>query len=221
MSEVDKRARSERIIMRSHGQQSRSRERVEILLEAAEGLLTEVGLDGLKMRELARRAALPIASVYHYFPSSSAVARAVAIRHMENLEAFMMSRARELLQKPAPLDQRPKLLGGLVTDVAGFLLQSPATPAVWDSLRATPELRALDVKDTAKNAKLLEPLVHWAVPNLPDHEVAAMSMVMIEAVQSNLLLIMHSPKKSRQARLRVVEKFIVAAVRGMQLPNKE
>ena len=94
--------------------------------------------------------------------------------------------------------------------------------ALLEETECLPTESAISVlEQTVKNAKLLEPLVHWAVPNLPDHEVASMSVVMIEAVQSNLLLILHSPKRARQAKLRVVEKFIVAAVRGMQLQGKD
>src|SRR5258707_192303 len=65
----------DRMSRRSDPQQERSRARQRALLDAAEEILGEVGADGLKMREVARRANLPIASVYHYFPSAPALIR--------------------------------------------------------------------------------------------------------------------------------------------------
>ena len=59
------------------------------MLRAAEALVAELGYDGLKMRELARTAGLPIASLYHYFPSSTAVMRTLAERFLLTLRAVL------------------------------------------------------------------------------------------------------------------------------------
>ena len=70
----------DRMSRRSNPEQKRSRARQRALLDAAEEILGEVGADGLKMREVARRANLPIASVYHYFPSAAALIRTLVER---------------------------------------------------------------------------------------------------------------------------------------------
>src|ERR1700679_2656340 len=79
----------DRMSRRSDPQQERSRARQQALLEAAEEILGEVGADGLKMREVAPRAKLPIASVYHYFPSAPALIRTLVERMLDALRAIL------------------------------------------------------------------------------------------------------------------------------------
>src|ERR1700729_1232415 len=79
----------DRMSRRSDPQQERSRARQRALLDAAEEILGEVGADGLKMREAARRANLPIASVYHFFPSSPALIRMLVERMLDELRAIL------------------------------------------------------------------------------------------------------------------------------------
>ncbi len=79
----------ERLAPRNRPQQDRSRVRLLALLDAAEEVIAESGLQGLAMREVARRANLPIASVYHYFPSTTALIRALVERQLEKLRGIL------------------------------------------------------------------------------------------------------------------------------------
>jgi AcrR family transcriptional regulator len=66
--------------------QRRSTERVARLLDACAQVLDEVGYDALTTREVARRAEVPIGTLYQFFAGKAALCRALAER---NLEAFM------------------------------------------------------------------------------------------------------------------------------------
>ena len=88
----------DRMSRRSDPRQERSRARQRALLDAAEEILGEVGADGLKMREVARRANLPIASLYHYFPSKE-----------EFFKAALAEAAAELAERTAPDESLPAL----------------------------------------------------------------------------------------------------------------
>ena len=79
----------ERLAPRHRPQQDRSRVRFQALLDAAEEMIVEFGLQGLAMRELARRANLPHSSVYHYFPSTTALIRALVERQFEKLSGIL------------------------------------------------------------------------------------------------------------------------------------
>ena len=66
--------------------QRRSTERVGRLLDACAEVLDEVGYDALTTREVARRAGVPIGTLYQFFAGKSALCRGLAER---NLEAFV------------------------------------------------------------------------------------------------------------------------------------
>jgi AcrR family transcriptional regulator len=57
--------------------------RYEGLLDALEGLLADKEPEDVSLRELARVADAPVASVYHFFPSMSAALVGLAERHMQ------------------------------------------------------------------------------------------------------------------------------------------
>lgn len=202
--------------MRSRGVQARSRERVELLLSEAEVLITETGIEGLKMRELARRASLPIASVYHYFPSVSSVVRALAVQHLAELRAFITQAVSQLPSLLVPEEDRAETAAALIRDITGFLLQSPVSAIIWDSLRGNPELRSLDMRDTEENAQLFQALLVWAAPKLPEDQTGPTTLVILEAIQGNLVRIMHSEPEDREVLISTLERVLAATLRGLR-----
>ncbi|MGW0084889.1 TetR family transcriptional regulator [Streptomyces sp. NPDC003393] len=63
--------------------QRRSAERLTRILDACADLLDEVGYDALSTRAVARRAGVPIGSVYRFFGNKRAMADALAQRNLE------------------------------------------------------------------------------------------------------------------------------------------
>lgn len=66
--------------------QSRSRERVERILDAARELVCENGFDTVTTRGIAERAAVPIATLYQFFANREAVFEQLLERDMERLD---------------------------------------------------------------------------------------------------------------------------------------
>ena len=60
--------------------QRRSRERVELVLDAAADLVAEQGVDALGTRAIAARAGVPVASIYQYFTGRDAIVLALVQR---------------------------------------------------------------------------------------------------------------------------------------------
>lgn len=58
----------------------RGEERRRALIEAALTSIAEEGFEGLRTRDIARRAGVNVATLHHYFPTKEALVRAVAIR---------------------------------------------------------------------------------------------------------------------------------------------
>ncbi len=64
--------------------QRRSLERFERILDASAELLRESGYDGLTTREVARRAGVPIGTLYQFFPGKHGLVAALAERNLED-----------------------------------------------------------------------------------------------------------------------------------------
>ncbi|MFG2631347.1 TetR family transcriptional regulator [Streptomyces sp. NPDC048473] len=88
--------------------QKRSAERFERLLDACAELLDEVGYAGLTTKEVARRAEVPIGTLYQFFSDREGLIGALAAR---NLESFLGRVAGRLEQ------EEPEGISGIV-DVA-------------------------------------------------------------------------------------------------------
>ncbi|MGW0999609.1 TetR family transcriptional regulator [Streptomyces sp. NPDC002523] len=78
--------------------QKRSAERFERLLDACAELLDEVGYAALTTKEVARRAGVPIGTLYQFFSDREGLIGALAAR---NLEAFL-ERVAARLEREAP-----------------------------------------------------------------------------------------------------------------------
>jgi len=69
--------------------QKRSRERVRVLLDAANSLLAERDIGEVGLYDIAERAGVPPASVYHFFPTNEAAYVALAERYLERLHELI------------------------------------------------------------------------------------------------------------------------------------
>ncbi|NIB42602.1 TetR/AcrR family transcriptional regulator [Pseudomaricurvus alkylphenolicus] len=75
--------------------QARSIARFEKILDAAEYLILESGIDATSHHKIAEKAELPAASVYQYFPSPELIFQALAERHFKNVLELFQNRAEE------------------------------------------------------------------------------------------------------------------------------
>ena len=70
--------------LRRRPTQRRSAERYERILNVCAELLDEVGFAGLTTTAVAKRAEVPIGTVYQFFADKSALVHALAARNLEN-----------------------------------------------------------------------------------------------------------------------------------------
>ncbi len=205
-----------RVCARSRPQQERSRARQTALLDAAEAVVVDVGVDGLRMREVARRAGLPIASVYHYFPSTASIIRELSVRYLDRLGLLLIERVDAHLPPGAPVEGRGELVSFVIDDVAEFVFGTPAVTAIWSGLHANPDLRTLDVADTIRNARHIQPYLTRLLPRLKREQTEAMALVILQAVSGNLMLALELPDGERRGLVAALKTFIVAAVSDLR-----
>ena len=73
-------------------QQSRSKDRVELILNATAGILAEQGVTAVTTPNIATRAKIPVSSIYQYFPNKAAIFCALYDKYLvqirERMEQF-------------------------------------------------------------------------------------------------------------------------------------
>ena len=113
-------------------QQHRGQRRFEQLLDAAEALIIEQGLDAFTTNAVAERAKSSVGSLYHFFPGGKeAIVEGLAVRYLTrmrdiNAETMKLELAR------APLAD---LFHGIVMGMADFIEATPAFPQIHDRMR--------------------------------------------------------------------------------------
>ncbi len=212
----------ERLSPRSKPQQDRSRVRLQALLDAAEEVIAEFGLQGLAMREVARRADLTIASVYHYFPSTAALIRVLVERQLEKLRGVLETGLRTRFPMDAAgmsVEQVKALLveqlSGLVDDIAAFFFNTPCVSEIWGGLQAYPDLRTLDIEDTKRNAALIQPVFARFIPSLEPGQAPMMAMVLVESVSASLRFAAALPPDARVQIVDALKSFVTQWLTGL------
>jgi AcrR family transcriptional regulator len=181
--------------IRRQPQQERSKARVEAILDVALELIVESGADALAIRELARRAGIPIGSLYQYFPSKTAILRELAKRNLERVSALLQFELDRLLLE---YDGRPtpaQAVDRVVDAYYGHYRDHPAATAVWAGAQADPVLRELDAGDTRHTAEFLTPSI-MRVLSLADRDSAlalALLLAEVTGAAARLALTANSP----------------------------
>lgn len=147
--------------IRKAARQQRSRETVEVILEAAARILAAEGFEGATTNAIAQRAGVSIGSLYQYFPNKAALVRALNERHTG--EVLTLFQQRFALVADAPLPEAIRAL------VAGFVEAHRVNPALH---------RVLVAEEARVNARLETRRV--------EGEVAALIRAFLEARRADL-----------------------------------
>jgi AcrR family transcriptional regulator len=107
-------------------QQSRSRDRVVRILDAAAGLVCEEGVEALSTRGIAERAEIPVASLYQYFADKDEILLALVERDIEAMDAQVAHDIGEL----SVLSVRNVVSTTMDASVKVYL-QRPAFVTIW------------------------------------------------------------------------------------------
>lgn len=82
---------------RRNPRQSRSKERVAIILEAVKGLIEENGIGNLKINDIAKRANTSPSSIYQYFSDKETIILSLAEHFMEKIHIIVDKHIRALV----------------------------------------------------------------------------------------------------------------------------
>lgn len=178
-------------------QQERSLAKFEAVVGAALQLFGEVGYEAVSMREIARVAELPIASVYQYFPTKIAVVREIWSRYALAVRERLARDMGHITQR-APGADPGELIEDVVNLMARIQTDHPAYMAVWGCVASDPDLRALNAADTLATAHLIGQTIHALHPSIDNAKVKGLALVLCEAASSitKLALALEEPART-------------------------
>ncbi|HWJ36379.1 MAG TPA: TetR/AcrR family transcriptional regulator [Steroidobacteraceae bacterium] len=193
--------------IRRQPQQERSKARVETILDVALELIVKFGAENLAIREVARRAGVPIGSLYQYFPSKTAIIRELAKRNLERVASMLQGELDRLLVeyggRPTPAQAVNRVVDAYYTHYRDH----PSATAVWAGAQADSVLRQLDASDTRHTAEFLTPSI-MVVLSLADRDSAfALAMLLAEVTGSAARLSLAVPSPLREqiiAKLKIM-----------------
>jgi AcrR family transcriptional regulator len=138
--------------------QARSRQRVRLVLDAADDLLSTDGAESFTTNRIAAAAGIPVGSVYRYFPDKAAIVEALALRYWSDFE--------DLVSAAAETDEREPLSdpGAVVLDAlaAGFRAR-PGFLELWYGGLRTERVRDATRPTRGAIARSIERILstHW------------------------------------------------------------
>ena len=154
--------------------QARSRERLRLVLDAADQVLATAGAEAFTTNRIATAAGIPVGSVYRYFPDKQAIAEALALRYWSDFE--------DLVQAAAETDEREPLSdpGSVVLDTlaAGFRAR-PGFLALWYGGFRTQRVRDVTRPTRGAIARSVERILatHWPQARKTSRATAAQMVV--------------------------------------------
>lgn len=128
-----------RIPVRRTPRQARSRARLALVLEAAERVLVDEGVEALTTTRVAAEAKVSVGSLYQYLPDRDAIIDALAAGYFTRLETVM-----DGLVRAAAAERWEDPVGILVDAFAGIYRTEHGLRALWFGSGLTERTRAAD-----------------------------------------------------------------------------
>jgi AcrR family transcriptional regulator len=190
MLELENRTRVKRI-----PRQERSQTRFENVLEAALRLFAARGYEAVSMREIAREAKMPIASVYQYFPMKLAIVREMWTRYTSTISETLAAGIRRSI--PQGRNEANRLIGIIIDRMAELQASNPAFIEIWSCVAASMELRRLNVEDTLQTARVIADALQKMHPGSDPSAVYDRALIAIQMASSTTRLALALPEPHR------------------------
>jgi|SRR5690606_36223222 len=187
--------------------QERSQARFEAILRTALELIAARGYEAVSMREIAREAGLPIASLYLYFPTKLAIVREVWERYTGSVRERLEEDLRLIVDPHSGADAG-LLIERLIDLMVEIQVSQPGFVEVWGCVAAAPELRELNRADTLATAAMVATAIRSVHPNVDPQQAEGLALVLCEGGSSVTKLALTLPEDERQQRVRQLKRTL-------------
>lgn len=183
-----------RTLIKRVPQQERSQARFEAVLKAALHLFAAQGYENTSMREIAREAKMPIATVYQYFPMKLAIVREMWTRYTSTITETLAAGIGDFQNGTNDSSHLNEII---IDKMAELQASNPAFIEIWSCVTASIELRALNVEDTLHNARAIADALLQRYPGCDPSAVYDRALIAIEAASATTRLALTLPEPHR------------------------
>lgn len=148
--------KAEILVPRRRPAQARSRERFNRILQAARSVLVDLGFESFTFDEVARRAEVPIGTLYQFFAN-----KYVLVCELDRQDTAENLAEIQRFSEHVPALQWPDFLDEFIDHLASMWRKDPSRRAVWHAVQSTPATRATAA---ATEREILEPLADILAP---------------------------------------------------------
>ncbi|MEQ1510996.1 MAG: TetR/AcrR family transcriptional regulator, partial [Sphingopyxis sp.] len=191
--------------------QKRSKALYDGVLNAAESHLIVKGVGSLTMLEIARKADVPIGSLYQYFSNIEDVLVALASRYYSAIE----TNVEDHFAGVSCLSEFSARLLIVLREAFDFLEQSLGFRELWFGAQAWGNFRKLDWADTRKNAEVMARTLQPILPNIAYRELEAAGIIICDSAGSVARMAIEFPEM-RENLLSQYERMVVDHLAAMQ-----
>lgn len=164
--------------------QERSKQRLERILDAADGVFAELGFDKATMEQIADRAETSIGSVYQFFPNKTALFESLCGRYLERAQELFEG----LLVDISPDQSWMELVDIAIDSFWKFHVDLPGFRAVWAHQNISPSLLAASDVVNQAIAERSENVLATFAPHVPRARRRAATGVVVETISAILFV---------------------------------
>ncbi len=202
--------------MRHIPQQTRSQRRVDLILEVASLLFSEMGYGAVTTNAIAERAGISIGSLYRYFPDKEAIMRALTRRYFERMRDLYD----EVFTPDAVYLPLPVLLDRLIDPFVELHAAYPGFKAILFGVDVSDDIAAAASELEEMTSRRIEGFVRISAPHLGEDRVRIVAQMCKASVKSALSLMDQSPDKEAKVQVTAeVKRMLQAYLEPILAPN--
>lgn len=193
--------------------QKRGQQRVEAILDAAEAVFSEVGVEAGTTNAIAERAGSSVGSLYHFFPNKNAIVEALSCRYCDTMTSIL-ARERRIEEPWVPLEELfPQML-------QAFMAMDSLHPGYMAIIRATDGASGgkspVSLQTEEHMQSLVRELIQSRSPGIPPAEAAIHAMLSVVVVHSVLDHLSSQPDEIKPAAVSALVSMLVNYFRPIE-----
>jgi len=196
--------------VRRRPSQARSRARFDQILSAAASLIAERGVDPVSMTDIAERAGMGLPAVYRYFPNKSVVLKELALQTFAHDTETLVSLG------PSTDGSAQELLAAGIREYWQRHLDEPFRLQLRLAIHADPELSALDLAESRRNAASIAEVMGRDAGSSDPEQLERRALLLVELLDSLMRLVDRLEPDEAEA---MVAEFIAMTTNTLVVPT--